>query len=412
MSIVREVLVSCALVSATALCACSSAKTHGKRDGGDGEDGGGRARDGAVLDGAARDGAPSGIETLDNGMLTCGKDQITALPRPANVLLVIDESGSMTDTPKGFDTNKWLALKTALKTALPSVQSDLALGLELFPHSASGTPIPLGCTDNCCEMPSAPGITVEVEDGTIAVPKIVKALDASNPAGGTPTALALARAYDYFTAGAGKDLKGDNYILLATDGGPNCDAKLTCAAASCTTNLDGDCSIPGGNCCDPMFGGNAAKERCLDDDATLAEIKKLASAHIQTFVVGIPGSETYASSLDAFAAAGGKTNPNAPPKYYAVSAAGGVTGLTSTLSLITKNVITSCLLQLGSEPPNPDELNVYVDSKLVKQAGPDGWKLDRTTTPPTIVLEGATCAKVQSQGAKDARVLYGCLTVQ
>ena len=63
-----------------------------------------------------------------------------------------------------------------------------------------------------------------------------------------------------------------------------------------------------------MFGGGAAKARCLDDADTLAQIKKLAGAHIrcQTFVVSIPGSETYGDSLDTFAATGGKA-----PRAYA-----------------------------------------------------------------------------------------------
>ncbi|HEX2676089.1 MAG TPA: vWA domain-containing protein [Polyangiales bacterium] len=392
---------------ALGLGACSDSKSGHGKDGGDGEDGGNAKRDGAIGD-AAADG--SDLQTLVNGLPSCGNSELTATPRDANVLLVIDESGSMTDQPSGFDTNKWDALKGALESAVAAVEDDVAFGLELFPHSASSTPIPLACTDNCCEMPAAPGIMVQAAKG--AASAIKKELEGTSPAGGTPTALALSRAYEYFTSGAGKSLKGDKYVLLATDGGPNCNDKLTCSAKTCTTNLDGDCSISGGNCCDPMFGGSIAKARCLDDDATLAAIQKLAAAKIDTFVVGIPGSETYADQLDAFADAGGRAAASGTHKYYAVSASGGAKELTSTLELITKNVITSCDLQLASTPPNPNELNVYVDNKLVKQAGADGWKLDTKEMPPSIVLQGATCERVQSMGAKSVRVVYGCPTVQ
>lgn len=386
-------------------------------------DGGGKPRDGAVVgDGALDDdsgkdkgdGSPDLIDTLEGGLPSCGMSTLDAAPRTANVLLVIDESGSMTDKPSGFDVDKWSALKTALASALEGVQDEnIAFGLELFPHAADASKsIPLACTSDCCEMPAAPGIQVSVEAAKTAVPKILSALGDSAPGGGTPTALALTRAYEYFTTGSGASLEGDKYVLLATDGGPNCNSKLTCDATSCTTNLDGDCSISGGNCCDPMFGGAIAQARCLDDDATLAQVEKLAGKNIQTFVVGIPGAETYASSLDAFAVAGGRENPAPPPKYFAVKAAGGVAGLTNVLSLITQNVITSCDLQLGSVPPNPDQLNVYVDGRLVKQSGDDGWELDRTSTPPTVVLKGATCEKVQSEGAQNVRILYGCPTVE
>src|SRR6185369_9103602 len=91
---------------------------------------------------------------------------------------------------------------------------------------------------NSCEMPTGAAVVVPVQAGTKAAPLILAALDANPPEGGTPTAAALARALAYYTTGAGKTLKGEKYVLLATDGGPNCNADLTCAAATCTVNLD------------------------------------------------------------------------------------------------------------------------------------------------------------------------------
>jgi hypothetical protein len=410
MNFSRSVLVI-AFVGVAAWSACSSddAAPNHAADGGKQS-----AADAAALDGRLPDGAPikdPGFQVLPDGAIRCGEDEVTAAPRRANMLLVIDESGSMKDKPDGFEQTKWAALESALAPALRAVQDDVAFGLQLFPHSGTSDPIPLACTDDCCEMPDAPGITVPVAEGSAAVDAILAALDTSAPGGGTPTALALSRALDYFTTGAGKDLSGDKFVLLATDGGPNCNEDLSCGAKSCTTNLDGDCTIDG-NCCDPMFGGAVAKARCLDDDATLAQIEALAKAGVDTFVVGIPGSETYADSLDAFAAAGGRENPSGPPKYYAVSASGGVAGLAKTLDLVTKNVITSCRQQLQMVPPNSSQLNVYVDDVLIHQAGADGWVLDFSTTPPTVVLQGETCATVQSRGAKSVRVLYGCPTAE
>ncbi len=370
--------------------------------------------DGAI-DGSQARGDASTYTAADGNTTgpACGQSSIDAAPRTANVLLVIDESGSMNDKPTGFSTDKWTALRTAVGNALTSAQDSVAFGLELFPYPVDPKqPIPSSCTTNCCEMPVAPGVNVPVAPGAANVSKIVTMLNTSAPGGGTPTALALQRAYDYFVTGAGASLTGDNYVLLATDGGPNCNPDLTCDATSCTTNLDGACTISGGNCCDSMYGGNVAKSRCLDDTATQAAITKLSNAHIQTFVVGIPGSEAYKTSLEAFAQAGGKPNPAAPPKYFAVSAAGGVAGLDSVLGAITKNLITTCRLQLGSVPPNPNELNLYLDDKLIKQSGADGWKLDQTKSPPTLVVLGSTCSMLETAGAKSVRVVYGCPTVQ
>jgi hypothetical protein len=114
------------------------------------------------------------------------------------------------------------------------------------------------------------------------------------------------------------------------------------------------------------MAGAGAQSGCLDDKETLARIKALAAAGIDTFVIGIPGSESYATSLDTFAQGGGRVNPGAPPSYYAVHGSGsGLDGLTGVLSAITSSVIKTCRLQLASVPPVIDQLNVQIDGKYV-----------------------------------------------
>jgi len=344
---------------------------------------------------------------------SCGASKISAAPPEVNILLVIDESGSMTSKPTGASVDKWSAMKTALGAALSDTKDRIDYGLELFPAPADPKkPIAVACTDNCCEMPALPGITVPVEAGTTGVPKIVSALGASSPGGGTPTAEALRRAADYYTKGAGAKLKGDRYVLLATDGGPDCNSAISCSAATCTTNLDGQCPLTnGGNCCDAMFGGNDAKSRCLDDDGTKTEINALATAGVKTFVVGIPGSEAYATALDGFALAGGEAATSGGHKYYAVAASGGTDALTTALETITKGVITTCRLVLGSTPPDLGKLNVKVDGTVIPQSGPDGWEVDSSTSPPAVVLKGGTCADIEKNGAEMVVIEYGCPTI-
>src|SRR4030095_7244501 len=127
--------------------------------------------------------------------------------------------------------------------------------------------------------------------------------------------------------------------------------------------------------------------------APAAQLGKLAAANVKTFVVGIAGTEAYAKSLDQFAVAGGVANPDAPPSYFAVTESGGVAGLTAVFSAITTRLITTCRLQLQSDPPDSMKLNVSVDGTLVPQ-GPNGWHLDTSTMPATIVLDGALCSNV------------------
>jgi hypothetical protein len=335
----------------------------------------------------------------------CGQSAIQATSKIVNILLVIDRSGSMTSTPAGFSTDKWSAMKTALSGALDVVKGGVSFGVELFPNNLV-TPIPTACTSQCWDMPPGEdGILVPVGPGTTTVAPIVAKLDLT-PAGGTPTAAALKIASDYFTTGSGKTLPGDKYVLLATDGGPNGNP-ISCTASTCTTNMDRNDFTT--NFCDQSIP-NASKS-CLDDKATVDQLSTMAGAGIKTFVVGIPGTDPYVSTLDAMAVAGGAPASMTSPKYFAVSAAGGVAGLQQAFESITKQLIKSCTLQLQSNPPDVSLLNVYIDGTVLPQQGADGWDVDSSTSPPTIVLKGATCASIEANGANMINIQYGCPTV-
>lgn len=335
----------------------------------------------------------------------CGQSQITAGPRQVNILLVIDKSDSMRDSAAGFTTDKWTAMKSALTATLNAAKDRIDFGLVLFPYQANSTPIASpACGARCCEMPAPGTLNVGVEDGATGVPKILGVLNATPPSGATPTAKALSAALQYFTTGAGATLAGDRYVLLATDGGPNCNAALTCDANQCT---DEKCpgADAGANCCVGL--GDA----CLDAAATASRVTALRTAGVSTFVVGIPGSERYRATLDALAVAGGRPAAAASPRYYAVSAAGAAPGgLTDVLQSITQTLITTCRLQLTTTPPNFGLLNVNIDGRNVPKSGPDGWDLDTSTSPPTVVLKGATCSHIEASGAQNVQILYGCPT--
>jgi hypothetical protein len=371
--------------------------------------GGGFGSGGSMMNTGGGAGGTGGTMVADAAAdKSCGASQVNATSVPVNVLLVIDKSGSMKDPLGG--TSRWNAMKMALAAALDKVKGTMSFGLEFFPNGTSD--------QQACEVPAGEAaIVLPIGSGSGTVPQIVQAFDTNHPAGGTPTAAALARAYDYFTAGAGKSLTGDRFVLLATDGGPNCNPSLTCGTATCTLNLDDAQRSCGprladgsaANCCDAKIPNGPSN--CLDDSTTVAQIGRLAAANVKTFVVGIAGTEAYAKSLDQFAAAGGVANPDAPPSYFAVTEAGGVAGLTAVFSKITTRLITTCRLQLQSVPPDTMLLNVSVDGAVVP-SGTDGWHLDMSTTPPTVVLDGSTCAKVQMNGANSVQIVYGCPTIK
>jgi hypothetical protein len=234
------------------------------------------------------------------------------------------------------------------------------------------------------------------------------ALAQAEPGGGTPTAAALERALQYFTEGDGLLLEGEKYVLLATDGGPNCNYDNACEADTCTPNLDGAPQCADGNCCD------GAGEFCVDDSGVTEQIEALQAAGIDTFVVGIPGTEEYADYLDAFARAGGVPNQGGTRDYFAVSGALGVTGLTDVLTTITTALVTSCEITLAEPPAQISLVNVAIDCEVVRKEGVDGsgWEFDDPANPRSVIVHGPACDDLKANGARRVDVVYGCTTIR
>jgi hypothetical protein len=369
--------------------------------------GGGTGNSGPDLNPVAGDGPGDGTAGSDIGAGGgCGATAITANPPVINVLLVVDKSGSMDTKPTGFAVTKWAALDEALKTTFDATQDKISYGLDLYPIEGTDPKADYTCN---LPAPTAP-VVVPVQAGAKAAPLILAAVEnkANAPSGGTPTAAALARADYYFTKGAGKALKGEKYVLLATDGGPNCDTSLTCEIATCTANIDNKVAMP--NLCDPKASGDPDGQRnCLDEAGSVAAVKTLAGHGIKTIVVGIPGTEAYVSTLDAIAAESGVTNPDAPPDYFAVDAKSGVAGLGKALEKITTGLVKSCELHLEEAPPDLDHLFVVIDGVELKKSDTEGWSIqDKTVSPPVVVINGAACTKLETEGAGYINVTYGC----
>jgi hypothetical protein len=351
----------------------------------------------------------------------CGATATTAEVRPVDILLVVDKSGSMTIQPAGYEDRKWSALRNALDYALNQLLPYARFGLELFPRKDTA----IECGDTCCQMGTA--VDVPIGFGTVTVPQILAELaEPTGPGGRTPTAAALRLAYDYFAnletgiEGGGHEM----YVVLATDGGPNCGTIESCPPNECTVNLDGTyadypayCDADGpANCCDPASIQGASPIDCLDDDATLAEIERLLALGIKTVVIGIPGSEPYEAALNAFAVAGGASNPREGSSYYRVEA-NRPEELTAVFVDIVMNLIKSCEIYLEESPPGLDLVNVALDCVVVPRIDPDtgaeNWEIVGTETgaPPMLRLLDPLCTQALSAGVRRVDVLFGCPTI-
>lgn len=387
----------------------------------------------ASTGGANASGGGTGFDpnTYCNGILSgqpCGQTQVQADLRTVNMLLVLDESGSMNDKASTSDAqNKWGIMKTALANALTPVQNDINFGLLLFPYEPNGVVDTTNIITSCNVPNDAAAISVPIAAGPNNLAAILGVVGRQTPAGSTPTGKALQQAYNYFATGDGKNLPGTKWVLLATDGGPNCNPALTCAYPTCTQNLDLQCAdkqpTTTFNCCDPAATGQPnANMICLDDLAATSQIANLALIGVKTFVVGLPGSEPYANALNNFAIAGKVPNTGgaANEQYYAVSAASAPLDLTKAFANITTQLAKTCDLVLSWTPADRAKVSVAIDCAVqpsvptgsAPDAGVDGYYIDYSLTPAHLKLVGAPCNRIMTQGANHVDVIIGCIPIQ
>jgi hypothetical protein len=358
--------------------------------------------------GSGSGGGSGGIEVDSGGPPApdagglCGNQIIpTDVDRP-NLYFVLDRSGSMADPLPGSPYNKYTNARIAMKDLLLAIGHRVNYGAAVFPAPNAGA---LGCNPGVEVFKTRPGDPVSYAQAGQVGPVLnglLVTLANYSPDGGTPTAATLAALVPTLTA-----LPGKTFVILATDGAPNCNAGLSCDASTCTLNIEDD-SLDGQpcdatfNCCDPTHVQDGELD-CEDGSATTLAVSLLAQSGIETYVIGMPGSEQYSTLLDQLATAGG-TARSTSPSYYPVT---NTTDLIDTLKQIGVHVAISCDIDLGQVPPDPNQVNVYFDKTLVPSSPSDGWTW---TGPSSIELTGAACSELMSGDVLQVQIVAGCPT--
>ena len=306
---------------------------------------------------------------------------------PPNMYFVLDRSGSMAAD------NKWTQVRIVVADILRGLGPRANYGATLFPGFDAAQ-----CGAPRAALPISPGDPPGAEDGPTT--KAMLKATQEDPNGGTPTAAALRSVFPIVTAA-----KGKTFVILATDGAPNCNESASCTSAQCQPNIESapGCSPGGPSCCEPPMGDRGA---CLDRAATTSAVAALASAGIPVYVIGLPGASTYASLLDSLATAGGTALP-ASPKYYKVDSTSTSAALLATLKKIAAKIVATCEFKLKEAPKDPNLVNVYLDDVVLPQEPVNGWKIDGNT----VTLLGSTCAKTLAGDVLDVRIITGCPTV-
>lgn len=317
----------------------------------------------------------------DGGVCDCIDTPL--LVDPPNFYFVLDRSGSMADA------NKWLTIRSAVSEIMAAVGPRASFGATAFPGKSGA------CSAGVEIMAVRPGDSPSGSYGP-ANKALVDATALFSASGGTPTAATLDALVDKLPK-----LPGKTFVILATDGGPNCN-QATCGAESCILNIESanGCRPTGPSCCLDQVG------LCLDSDATIGAIGRLKSVGIPTFVIGVPGSQAYGSLLDRMAQTGG-TAQGGSPSYYRVDNTDKA-DLVSALRKVAAKIVATCTFELREPPADPGRLNVYLDEKVVPHDTEKGWKVEGKT----VTLLGETCAKVLNGDVLDVRIILGCPTIE
>jgi hypothetical protein len=279
---------------------------------------------------------------------------------PPDLLIVLDKSASMAngpdDTPCGNTPGcqpKWDSMTAAIEQVTKQTETTIRWGLKLFANN------------NTCAVNA--GAAVDVGPNNAAA--IASAIGMNMPGGHTPTRLAETSGATYLM---GLTDPNPKYILLATDGIPNC--------------------IPGGR-----------SQTTVDSTGAEQAVLDAAMAGIPTFVVGVGNVAGAVATLTQMAINGGRPQ-TADPRYYPVSSTADLVSVLTTIG----GQITSCTFALAMAPPDPTNIGVYGDGARIPQdkTHTNGW--DYGAGMKSIELFGAACDNVKTGKTKGVQAVFGC----
>ncbi len=302
-----------------------------------------------------------------------GEFLLTRAHPTAMFLLDRSESMNVPMSGDGFWGTRWDALSDALANTLPSMDSNVQVGALLFPASAA--------SGNCYVNPSP-----ELAPALGNVPAALALINKNLPGGATPTDAAIESAAT--TLLETPTSSGARALVLATDGGPDCNAALVTSTCRCTYTASGTCDTP---------------SQCLDDKRTIEHIADYRKRGLLTYVIGIqsPGDVDFSDVLNAMAVAGGHPQTEAPQKYYA---ARSKEELNAALTAISR-MVGECVFLTSSVPDVGGSIVLTLNGVALTA---DQW-LWQDRDNGEIVLESAVCARLHDQSSSTlvARVTCG-----
>jgi hypothetical protein len=336
-----------------------------------------------ITTGQGLTGGDIGITGSAGTTTVCGMGNVPIMPLPPDILIVQDRSGSMDDDQNDATCqggcgakSKWALVTAAINQVVSGTDTTVNWGLKFF-------------ADMNAQCGVNPGVAVDVATGS--GPAVATAITGSTTATGgvvngsyTPTRAAVAAASAYLSTLTDSNPK---YILLATDGLPNCPEG--CTGNSCTNTP------------------NAAETANVETAITAAQ-----AANFKTFVVGIATASDAAANtaLNGFAMAGGEPQAGAATQYYSVTDSASL--VTALNAIVGK--VASCTISLAGAPPGYSNVLVSATNAAgtpvaIPEDPTNGWSYDATKA--NIILNGTACNELQGGTYSNFQFSYGCAGV-
>lgn len=331
-----------------------------------------------------------------------------------NLYFVLDTSGSMLERMPDTNQTRHRTAVRAIESMLEPIQQRVNFGAAIFPSAFNGQSCRAGdevfeVTDGMAQGNSRP------------LSKLITTLGGFVPEGGSPVSTTLRALQPTL-----RDLKGETFVVLLTDGAPNCNLAKPCDGNLCIPNIegvvfgDGTACDENLNCCGPEWFPHL----CLDSDSTLDELSRLTAMNISTYIIGLPGGAAYEDLLNQMAIAGGtargQREPDSHPDggsadgslpegverpsddgllYYQVTDS---TSLGSALASVRQDVLVDCTLDLDFAPRSEARLEVSANGEPLPQ---NAWQLVSGTQ---LELLGETCSDWKAGDLSDIRVRESC----
>jgi hypothetical protein len=299
----------------------------------------------------------------------CGQTSVPIAPLPPDILIVQSRALSMADgwddqpCPGGCGaSSKWSQTLGAVTAVVGATDSRINWGLDFYGVSTCGTT-------------STPYVALAPMNSQA----ISRAFAANQPATGNPIETAVNDAATYLLTLTDS---GPKYLLLVTDGLPNC--------------MPGDTTTTA----DDSLGAEAA-------------VLNARTAGVRTFVVGLATSSdaTVTATLDQLALNGGEAQSGATSSYFAVTDSAS---LEEALTAIV-GTAASCTLPLIDVPAGLTNVAVSAtDSSghnvAIPQDSSEGWTFT-DSSEVAIVLNGPACANLRSGAYTNFQLVYACAGV-